>query len=178
MAEFQAQFNERQNRLEAQHGTIEKIERDITAKLRELEQQVGQKFRFLDSRDAELRQLKAETQTLARQIVHIGSAAQHSEKEATGYVQGAMESAIPPDVVKLSRAEENSSGRGNHAAAQASAKEEATHNHYSQKDSGLESEKEQFRQLQLRMSAEIESVRAQLKERNGRWKIRKRTSSI
>jgi len=162
MVAFQAQFVERQNRLEAQHGTIEKIERDITAKLRELEQQVGQKFRFLDSRDAELRQLKAETQTLARQIVHIGSAAQHSQKEATGYVQGAVESAIPPDAV----------------GAQASAKEEAPHNHYSQKDSGLESEKEQFRQLQLRMSAEIESVKAQLKERNGRWKVRKRISSI
>ncbi|MEX0803938.1 MAG: hypothetical protein WD688_11575 [Candidatus Binatia bacterium] len=178
IAAFHAQFDERQNRLEAQHGTIEKIERNITAKLRELEQQVGQKFRFLDSRDAELRQLKAETQTLARQLVHIGSAAQHSQKEATGYIQGMMESPVPPDAVKLSRDEENSSGRSNHAGAHASAKKEAPHNHYSQKDSGLESEKEQFRQLQLRMSAEIESVRAQLKERNGRWKVRKRTSSI
>ena len=36
-----------------------------------------------------------------------------------------------------------------------------------------DAEKEQLKQLQQRMSAEIERVRAELKEKSGRWKIRK-----
>jgi hypothetical protein len=36
-----------------------------------------------------------------------------------------------------------------------------------------DAEKEQMRQLQQRMSAEIERVRAELKEKSGRWKVRK-----
>jgi hypothetical protein len=34
-------------------------------------------------------------------------------------------------------------------------------------------EKEQLIKLQERMSSEIERVRAQLKEKSGRWKVRK-----
>jgi thioredoxin reductase len=36
-----------------------------------------------------------------------------------------------------------------------------------------DTEKEQMRQLQQRMAAEIERVRAELKEKSGRWKVRK-----
>jgi len=36
-----------------------------------------------------------------------------------------------------------------------------------------DAEKEQMKQLQQRMSAEIERVRAELKEKSGRWKVRK-----
>ena len=38
------------------------------------------------------------------------------------------------------------------------------------------SEKEQLNKLQERMSSEIERVRAELKERSGRWKMRKSAS--
>jgi len=38
------------------------------------------------------------------------------------------------------------------------------------------SEKEQLIKLQERMSSEIERVRAELKERSGRWKVRKSAS--
>ena len=36
-----------------------------------------------------------------------------------------------------------------------------------------DSEKEQMKQVQQRMAAEIERVRAELKEKSGRWKVRK-----
>jgi thioredoxin reductase len=36
-----------------------------------------------------------------------------------------------------------------------------------------DTEKEQMRQVQQRMAAEIERVRAELKEKSGRWKVRK-----
>jgi hypothetical protein len=58
------------------------------------------------------------------------------------------------------------------------AKEGVLPNGVAQKNAELETEREQLRQLQLRMSAEIERVRAQLKERNGRWKVRKETTSM
>jgi hypothetical protein len=38
------------------------------------------------------------------------------------------------------------------------------------------SEKEQLIKLQERMASEIERVRAELKERSGRWKVRKSAS--
>ena len=41
-----------------------------------------------------------------------------------------------------------------------------------------DAEKEQLKQLQQRMAAEIERVRAELKEKSGRWKVHKGAAAL
>jgi DNA repair exonuclease SbcCD ATPase subunit len=130
------------------------IEETFIAKIEELRQQMGEKFSAFDSREADLNELKERSQSLIQRVTQLSATIQSSRNTAVSGVQPMTPrlevSAAPAPAVK---------GEG---------------------EDNLEiqahSEKDQLIKLQERMSSEIERVRAELKERSGRWKVRKSAS--
>jgi len=127
------------------------LEENLSAKIHELNQQVTQKFSVFESRDAELKELKDRSQSVIQRVAQLSAAIQGAQNSAPVAVQFVS---APPEASAAQAPEPIAKGE-NPAETQAP------------------SEKEQLVKLQERMSAEIERVRAELKERSGRWKVRR-----
>ena len=102
-------------------------------------------------RDAELKELKDRSQSVIQRVAQLSAAIQGAQNSAPVAVQFVS---APPEASAAQAPEPIAKGE-NPAETQAP------------------SEKEQLVKLQERMSAEIERVRAELKERSGRWKVRR-----
>ncbi len=131
------------------------LEENLSAKIYGLSQHVAQKFSSLDKRDAELQELKERSQSLIHRVAQLSSTVQALQK--TGPSAAPPLAPLPNDMAEKA------------PEANAAEEQSATATRYS-------SEKEQLIKLQERMSSEIERVRAELKERSGRWKMRKSAS--
>ncbi|MGH7926656.1 MAG: hypothetical protein ACREQV_02555, partial [Candidatus Binatia bacterium] len=130
------------------------LEEQLGTKIQELRQETAQKFSAFDGRDSEIKELKERSQSLIQRVTQLSAAVQFAHN-------------TPPTVVQP-------------VAAGPEASVPRTPPANSEDDSPAEtkarSEKEQLVKLQERMSSEIERVRAELKERSGRWKVRKSAS--
>jgi chromosome segregation ATPase len=130
------------------------MEENVNSRIEELQQRVGQKFSMLESRKTEVNDLKQQCQSLTERVTQLNAAIQVPQNTATSPVQTIVPappvSARPVPTVLL---------KGDNLS-----------------ELQAKSEKEQLIKLQERMSAEIERVRAELKERSGRWKVRKSAS--
>jgi len=130
------------------------LEENLSAKFNELNQQVTQKFSVFESHDAELKELKDRSQSVIQRVAQLSAAIQGAQNSGPVAVQFVS---APPEASAAQAPEANAKGE-NLAETQAP------------------SEKEQLVKLQERMSGEIERVRAELKERSGRWKVRRSAS--
>jgi DNA repair exonuclease SbcCD ATPase subunit len=130
------------------------LEHKLSAKIEEVRQQMGQKFSALDSREGDLKELKERSQSLIHRVSQLSAIIQSSQNTAITV----QPMAPRPDVSAPPTPAGKAQGDDSLAEIQA------------------HSEKEQLIKLQERMSSEIERVRAELKERSGRWKVRKSAS--
>ncbi|MDH3444216.1 MAG: hypothetical protein OEN50_09865, partial [Deltaproteobacteria bacterium] len=134
------------------------LEENLSAKIYGLSEQVAQKFSIFDKRDTELQELKDRSQSLIQRVAHLGTAVQALQKLGPS---SPSVMAAPPTEVPENAPENNVEA----APVAVHARQYSTEN-------------EQLIKLQERMSSEIERVRAELKERSGRWKMRKNVSGI
>ncbi|HEX2228766.1 MAG TPA: hypothetical protein VHM64_16640 [Candidatus Binatia bacterium] len=132
------------------------LEDKLTAKIEELRNHVGERLSAFDRREAEIKELAERAQTVMYRLPDRGADIARFQNMPVAAVQ-----TLTPRVEAI----------GERAAASGSIKAEE-----SARELQARSEKEQLIKLQERMSAEIERVRAELKERSGRWKVRKTAS--
>jgi chromosome segregation ATPase len=155
MTTLKADLSQRRAAISISDPALSALEENLSAKIHELRQQVAQKFSAFDSRDAELKELKDRSQSLIQRVAQLSIAVQSVQNvESTAVQTVATRSEV--------------------GAAQAP--EAAPPGGASLVKSQAASEKEQLIKLQERMSSEIERVRVELKERSGRWKVRKSAS--
>jgi len=143
------------------------IEENLNTKIQELENQLAQKLSMLDYRDTEFRELKTRVHSLSQGSPRVGTTLPQSAS-----VQPAAPSAVIPMDINALRARRDellgaNSPSGEHTLGGASAE--------SQGDtlSSGGANKDHMRQLQERISADIERARAELREKSGRWKVRR-----
>jgi chromosome segregation ATPase len=149
----------------------QKIEENLNIKIRELESQLAQKMRLLDYHDTEFRDLKTQVQSLSQRLprVGVGSALPLSQSPA---VQAAVPSVvIPMDINVLRARREDMVGASSQIAEHASGGAPAELQGDALASGGAN--KDHMRQLQERISADIERARAELREKSGRWKVRR-----
>jgi DNA repair exonuclease SbcCD ATPase subunit len=130
------------------------LEAKLSAKIEELHHLMGERFGAFDSREADIKELKQTSQSVIQRLTRLGAEIQrpHDTVSALQTVAPRVEVSADAGPQGAMKFEEN--------LAEIHAR----------------SEKEQLIKLQERMSAEIERVRAELKERSGRWKVRKTVS--
>jgi chromosome segregation ATPase len=159
---LKAELNEQQQRLAPMPSVLRGIEAAFGAKLEELQNQLVRKQSTADG-GGYLEEFKGTIQTVTQHTAGVEPAA------ANGGDQAAVKDAM--------RSEAGMVQRDEHPASQpvdpsTTTTVESPRNPGEQSFSG-DTEKEQMRQVQQRMAAEIERVRAELKEKSGRWKVRK-----
>jgi DNA repair exonuclease SbcCD ATPase subunit len=155
MAKLKTELLQRPAVMTSSDPALRCLEENLSAKIDELNQQVTQKFSDFESRDAELKELKDRSQSVIQRVAQLSAAIQGAQNSGPVAVQFVP---APPEASAAQAPEVDAKGDKNSAETQAS------------------SEKEQLVKLQERMSAEIERVRAELKERSGRWKVRRSAS--
>jgi len=168
IAALKTEVHEQQQRLGPTDSMIRGIEVALSAKIEELQNQFGQKLSRLDGR-GELAELQATTQTITQRIAQVEPAAAQIQAAATAGAQAAVGNVIGSDTAMVQRGEQLT---GQPLGNPTTMTVESPRNPGEQSLS-RDAEKEQLKQLQQRMSADIERVRAELKEKSGRWKVRK-----
>ena len=145
------------------------IEENLNIKIRELESELAQKMRLLDYRDAEFRELKTQVQSLSQGLPRVGAALPLSQSPD---VHPAVPSVvIPMDINALRARREELVGAISQPAEHASGGAPAELQGDALASGGVN--KDHMRQLQERISADIERARAELREKSGRWKVRR-----
>jgi chromosome segregation ATPase len=168
LAALRAQLRDTQAREAVIHG----IESRLEAKIDELQNQLAQRLTGIDQRDAEIRELKAQMQSLLEPISPIetgmptlnASAAHRMQTpEATPF--GAV---TRPTLVedRLRAVPPRSEGAPQRPPAMPRQDD-------APQDQVLIEGTDGLKVLQARMSADIERARAELKEKSGRWKVRR-----
>jgi chromosome segregation ATPase len=145
------------------------MEENLSGRIGELQNQLGQKILFIEQRDADFKELKFQVQSLALRVEQIGSAPQPLPSGANTTVAEtlgtALESYAPPQE-RTGRAEVS-------AAEPPETADTLLRTAEAPKDRAEVVGREQIKQMQERMSADIERVRAELREKSGRWKVRR-----
>jgi len=152
-------------------AVIQSVENNLTVKLREFQNQFAQKMLLADRRDAEFREIKVQLETLAQRMTQAG---------ATPSTQGSAANRIkdstvfPVDIDALRAKPEDRLGiTSSKTEIAPHGTREMSQEHPEPRDSLLDGAKHQLTQLQERMSADIERARAELREKSGRWKVRR-----
>jgi DNA repair exonuclease SbcCD ATPase subunit len=168
LATIQGQLSEKQS-IDA---VIQGVEDSLTVKLRELQNQLAQKMLVVDRRDAEFRELKAQVQILALGMTLAGTTPPLSQASAANQIK---ENAVfPVDTNALSaKSEDRPSAISSKTENTPHATQELLHDGAEPRDSLLGGAKNSLTQLQQQMSADIERARAELREKSGRWKVRR-----
>ena len=152
---------------------IRGIEAALNAKIEELQNQLGHKLSTTVGR-GELAELKATLQTLTQRIAGTGPAAAQIQVAATADAQAAVRNVMGSEAAMV---------QGGEQLTGQPLDNPTTLTVESPRNSGepnipRDAEKEQLKQLRQRMAAEIERVRAELKEKSGRWKVRKGAAAL
>jgi DNA repair exonuclease SbcCD ATPase subunit len=162
LATLQGQLSERQS----MDAVIQRVEDSLTVKLRELQNQLAQKMLVLDGRETEFRDLKAQVQILAQGMPPAGTTSQAST--ASRIREFAIDfnamTAKPEDRLSVGSSKIESTPHGTRGLL---------HEDAEPTDSLPAGGKNPLTQLQERMSADIERARAELREKSGRWKVRR-----
>ena len=153
-------------------GVVETVEDHLSAKARELQNQVAEKMLVIDRRESEFRELKAQIQTITQKMMQLDTP---SPIVQSGIANRTRESFVVPveiSALRLAPEDRPSAVAAKPTSAppgiQASADEDATF-----KERLPEGGKDQITQLHERISADIERARAELREKSGRWKARR-----
>ncbi len=131
-------------------AALSAVAESLSAKIEELRRQTAEKFNALASRAAEAQALTERSEPARERLAHLSAAPESSGEIA---IFSGQPGAAPADL--STRPVAAAKGAGDSAA-----------------DVHGQSEKEQLIKLEERMSSEIERVRAELKARSGRWKVR------
>jgi DNA repair exonuclease SbcCD ATPase subunit len=152
-------------------SVVQNIEENLNGKISELQHQLGQRTRLFDHRDAEFRELKEQIRSLSEKIVEIDAAQSFSGAVTKSTHESA---ALPADlsISRPHRVEPSIVARrveegGPNVIPRVTPSTDTPVDHL------FAANKEQLKQLQERMSAEIERARAELKEKSSRWKVRR-----
>jgi molybdopterin converting factor small subunit len=131
-------------------AALSAVAESLSAKIEELRRQTAEKFNALASRAAEAQALAVRSDPSLERLAHLSAALEPSDKIS---IFSGQPGAAPADLSTRP------------VAAAKAAGDSAAEVHG-------QSEKEQLIKLEERMSSEIERVRAELKARSGRWKVR------
>ena len=172
---LRAEINDLRGRLNERPslaGVVETVEDHLSAKARELQNQVAEKMLVIDRRESEFRELKAQIQTITQKMMQLDTP---SPIVQSGVANRTRESFVVPveiSALRLAPEDRPSAVAAKPTSAppgiQASADEDATF-----KERLPEGGKDQITQLHERISADIERARAELREKSGRWKVRR-----
>jgi chromosome segregation ATPase len=136
------------------YPALRNLEEQLNTKIQDLRLETMQQLSAFGERDKEIKELKERSQSLSQRVTHLIAAVQVAEKTVSVAVKPVL--VRPAESIPAASAENTEDMNPAEAKAR--------------------SEKEQLIKLQERMSSEIERVRAELKERSGRWKVRKSAS--
>jgi chromosome segregation ATPase len=165
LATLHGQLSERQS----MDAVIQGVEDGLTAKLRELQNQLAQKMLVVDRRDAEFRDLKAQVQILAQGMLPAGAMPPSAQASSANRIKE-----FPVDTNALrTKPEDRLSGGSSKIESTPYGTQELLHDDAEPRDGLPVSGKSPLTQLQERMSADIERARAELREKSGRWKVRR-----
>ena len=155
------------NQASASDVLIRGIEENFNLKIRQMERQLAERMRQWDHREAEFRELKAQVQSLSQGAPRAAGTLPVSADPAPSVV-------VPMDINSL-RTRREEIGAVSRPSAERPAAVPTTE---SPGDVSLGvgisgGNKEQLRQLQERISADIERARAELREKSGRWRAQR-----
>jgi chromosome segregation ATPase len=165
LATLQGQLSERQS----MDAVIQGVEDGLTIKLRELQNQLAQKMLVMDRRDTEFRELKTQVQILAQGMPPAGTTSPSAQTSAANRTKefpvdtNALR-AKPEDPLSVGSSKIENTPHGTQGLL---------HEDAEPRDGLLGGAKNPLTQLQERMSADIERARAELREKSGRWKVRR-----
>ena len=165
LARVHEQLEERQKREALARGVAD----HLGVKIRELQSQLDGKLLDDHQRDAEIERLRGEIKSLAVGVSPAAMGLQTAGAASTGRMSAAggsaNESIMMPSVAPDSRSPhlEDPFSKDDSAASAASI----------ELNQAALSERDRSRLLQDRMSADIERVRAELREKSSRWKVRR-----
>jgi chromosome segregation ATPase len=153
----------------ARYAVMDRFEENLQAKLRDLQNQLVQNAATVDRRDSELRDLKAQVQSLIEQVARAETGSTSSEfsmaervPESPAISLELITTNAPPENRPSLVASRLAAARGAHRLAEG----EGPRNLLVEGEDPVKS-------LQERMSADIERARAELREKSGRWKVRR-----
>lgn len=163
---LKAELNEQHQRLAPMPSVLRGIETALGAKIEELQNHLGRKQGTADGA-GHPEEFQGAIQRITERTAGVAPAAAQIPAAANGGDQAVIREASQAVVGQL---DEQPAGQPlDHSAT---TRVESPRIPGEQSFSG-DTEKEQMRQVQQRMAAEIERVRAELKEKSGRWKVRK-----
>ena len=160
---LKTEINEQQQRLAPMPSVLRGIEAAFSAKLEEMQNQLVHKQSTADG-GGYLEEFQGTMQTITERTAGVEPAAAANRDH-----QAVIRDAIGNKAGMAQRDEQPARQPLDHATTTTV---ESPRIPGGQSFSG-DAEKEQMRQVQQRMAAEIERVRAELKEKSGRWKVRK-----
>lgn len=153
----------------ARYAVMDRFEENLQAKFRDLQNQLVQNAATVDRRDSELRDLKAQVQGLIEQAARAETGLTSSEfsmaervPESPAISLELITTNAPPENRPSLVASRLAAARGAHRLAEG----EGPRNLLVEGEDPVKS-------LQERMSADIERARAELREKSGRWKVRR-----
>lgn len=153
-------------------AVVERIENNLDAKARELQNQLAQTMLAVDRRENELRDFAAQLQTVNQKITQLEIVSRATQ---SGGSNQNKESAMTP--VDLTALRPGAGDRRGLIAAKIGSASFAAHGIANEsgasEGNSLASGKDQISQLHERISADIERARAELREKSGRWKVRR-----
>jgi chromosome segregation ATPase len=173
IAALKTEVHEQQQRLVPMDSALRGVEAALRAKIEELQNQLGHKLSTIVGR-GELAELKATLQTLTQRLARVEPTAAQIRAAETAGAQAAVGNAMGSEAAMVQSGEQLT---GQPLDTLTTLTAESPRNPGEQSIS-RDAEKEQLRRLQQRMSAEIERVRAELKEKSGRWKVRKGAAAL
>jgi chromosome segregation ATPase len=155
------------NQASASDVLIRGIEENFNLKIREMESQLAERMRQWDHREAEFREIRTQVQSLSQGVPRAAGTLPVSADPAPSVV-------VPMDINSL-RTRREEIGTASRPSAERPAAVPTTE---SPGDVSLGvgisgGNKEQLRQLQERISADIERARAELREKSGRWRAQR-----
>ena len=164
---LKSEIAEQRQRLGPMDSALRGIEAAFSAKLEDLRNQFVGKTNAVDG-GGYLEEFKETKKSITERAVGEEPAAVQIQTVATGGDQAAVRDAMEREAAPV----QTDTQPTDQPFHRPTTTVESSPNRGEQGVSA-DSEKEQQRQLQQRMSAEIERVRAELKEKSGRWKVRK-----
>jgi hypothetical protein len=168
LATLRAQVGDSQAREAAFRG----IEGRLNVKIHELQNQLGERMASLDRRDGDLRELKAQVQTFIRQMTAAPAGMRPSNVSVTNQVQESAPISLDTGT-RVTPAEDRLRAVPPRPEVTQQPPQAVLRPGGEPEDQLLVEGADQLRVLQARMSADIERARAELKEKSGRWKVRR-----
>lgn len=153
-----------------EHDTaIPDLEQNFRRQIGELENQLSERLRLLEQRDGDFRQFTAPAQTL-------GQPSLHAEISTPVFPAAALSPPVARFVdINAFRAQPEASIRPNAPSVDKPPQDAAANVLESPLSNGIlnSGSRDQLKLLQERISADIERARNELREKSGRWKVRR-----